>query len=113
MTKQAGTFDRRDFLRIGSAAIVTAAAATAGRHATADTKPVMLDEKDAQAQALGYHSDTTKVDKAKYPKHAATQMCGNCAVYQGKAGAASGPCPIFGGKSVNAKGWCMTWTKKA
>jgi len=102
---------RRDFLRAGTA-LVAASAATlvaAPVHAQAGK----LDEKDAQAQSLGYRSDSGKVDKTKYPKHAATQVCGNCQVYQGKAGDASGACPIFGGKQVNAKGWCSAWVKKA
>ena len=73
----------------------------------------MLAETDAQATALGYKADASKVDKAKYPKFAASQNCGNCALFQGKAGAASGGCGIFPGKQVAAKGWCSAWAKKA
>lgn len=73
----------------------------------------MVNEKDAQAMSLGYAADTTKVDAKKYPKHAATQLCSNCALYTGKAGEASGPCGIFPGKQVAAKGWCSAWAKKA
>ncbi|PKO40830.1 MAG: iron permease [Betaproteobacteria bacterium HGW-Betaproteobacteria-3] len=73
----------------------------------------MLAETDAQAAALSYKADGTKVDKAKFPKHAATDNCANCALYQGKAGAASGLCPLFAGKQVAAKGWCSAWAKKA
>lgn len=103
---------RRDFLKIGSAVVATAAIATASRRTAAQGKPALLDEKDGQAQALGYRADSTKVDKAKFSKHAATQVCSNCAVYQGKAGDASGPCQIFAGKAVAAKGWCSAWVKK-
>ena len=39
----------------------------------------MLEEKDAQAVALGYVHDTTKADKKKYPKHSNDQHCANCA----------------------------------
>ncbi len=73
----------------------------------------MVNEKDAQAVSLGYAADTTKVDAKKFPKHAATQMCSNCALYTGKAGEASGPCGIFPGKQVSAKGWCSAYAKKA
>jgi hypothetical protein len=73
----------------------------------------MVNEKDAQAVSLGYAADTTKVDAKKYAKHAATQMCGNCALYTGKAGEASGPCGIFPGKQVASKGWCSAYAKKA
>jgi hypothetical protein len=75
--------------------------------------PAMVDPKDPQAVALGYVADATQVDKAKFPKYAAGQVCGNCALYQGTAGSASGACPIYGGKSVAAKAWCSAWVKKA
>lgn len=89
----------------GSAVLATATA-------QAQTAP-MVSEKDAQAVAMGYAADTTKVDAKKYPKHAATQKCSNCALYSGKAGAASGPCGIFPGKAVAANGWCNAYAKKA
>lgn len=72
----------------------------------------MLDEADAAAVALGYVADTTRADKTKYPKHATDQACVNCALYQGTAGAESGPCPLFPGKQVAAKGWCSSYVKK-
>ena len=73
----------------------------------------MVAENDAQAAGVGYKADASKVDKAKYPKYAAGQNCGNCALFQGKAGAASGGCGLFPGKQVSAKGWCSAWAKKA
>jgi hypothetical protein len=88
----------------GSSALVLA-------NAHAQAAP-LVNEKDAQAVALGYFADTTKVDAKKFPKHAATQLCNNCALYTGKAGEASGPCGIFPGKHVAAKGWCSAWAKK-
>ena len=65
------------------------------------------------AVALGYKQDGTKVDAAKYPKHAATDNCGGCQLFQGKAGDAAGACPLFAGKQVSSKGWCSAWAKKA
>lgn len=73
----------------------------------------MVSEADPQAAALGYVADTTKVNKTKFPKHAATQACSNCVLYQGAAGAAAGGCGIFPGKQVAAKGWCSAYNKKA
>jgi High potential iron-sulfur protein len=73
----------------------------------------MVSETDPQATALGYKSDATKVDKAKYAKYAAGQECDACALYQGKAGSASGGCALFAGKQVSAKGWCSAFAKKA
>jgi hypothetical protein len=84
----------------GAALVVTEASAQA-----------MVDEKDPQAVGLNYKADATKVDKAKAPKYAAGQNCGNCALYQGGS-AASGGCPLFAGKQVAAKGWCTAWAKK-
>lgn len=41
-----------------------------------------LDESNPQAVAMGYKSDTTKVDQIKYPKHAAAQNCSTCHLFQ-------------------------------
>lgn len=73
----------------------------------------MVAETDANAKSLGYVADSAKADQAKFPKHAKDQTCSNCALYQGKAGAASGGCPLYPGKEVAAKGWCSAWAKKA
>jgi High potential iron-sulfur protein len=72
----------------------------------------MVDEKDAQAAALGYVAEAKKADTKKYPKFAATQNCGNCALFQGKAADKAGACPLFAGKQVAAAGWCSAWAKK-
>lgn len=100
--------NRREFivnLSLGGTALMAGSAAMA--------QGAMVAEADAQAKALGYAADTTKVDAKKFPKHVATQECANCALYQGKAGAASGGCPLFAGKQVTAKGWCSAYAKKA
>ena len=73
----------------------------------------MVNEKDAQAAALGYVADTTKVDMKKYPKHAADQKCSSCQLYAGKPKETAGPCPLFAGKQVAANGWCSAYVKKA
>jgi High potential iron-sulfur protein len=95
---------RRIFLMTLSAGT---AALSLGAHAQAQVDP-----KDPQAAALGYVADATKTDTKKFPKYAAGQVCGNCALYQGKAGDAGGGCPLFAGKQVSAKGWCSAWAKK-
>ena len=88
---------------------VTGSALVASRAVLAQALP----EADPQAVALGYKEDTGKVDAAKYPKHDATQKCGTCALFQGKAGDASGACPLFAGKQVKSGAWCSAWAKKA
>lgn len=81
------------------------------RDALADVEQVS--ESDANAQALGYKTDATTVDKTKYPKYQISQTCSNCQFFQGKAGDTAGPCQIFGGKQVSAKAWCSAYLKKA
>jgi High potential iron-sulfur protein len=71
-----------------------------------------LDPNDPTAKALGFVSDTTKVDAATNPTHKPTQKCGVCAQFQGKTGDASGGCNIFTGKSVPQNGWCKVWAQK-
>lgn len=98
---------RREFivtLSLGSTALATNQAIAQG---------AMVADTDPQASALGYKSDGTKTDKAKYPKYAADQRCNNCALYQGKPADAAGGCPLFAGKQVAGKGWCSAWAKKA
>ena len=73
----------------------------------------MVDEKDAQASALGYVADTTKADAKKFTKHSKDQLCSGCTLYTGKAGDKAGPCSLFPGKQVAAAGWCSAWVKKA
>ena len=92
---------------------VVAAGAGAGLATSVQAQAKMLDEKDPQAAAVGYVADGSKADKKKYPKHAATQMCNNCMLYQGKPADAAGGCGLFAGKQVASKGWCSAWVKKA
>ena len=91
---------------------LTGAAIALGGEARADLP--MVDEKDPTAASLGYVSDTTKANQAKYPNHNPAQQCNNCQLYQGKPGVAtgSGPCPLYAGKQVNAKGWCSAYAKR-
>ena len=99
--------NRRDF--IVQASLLGSALVTKQSFA----QGAMLTESDPQAVALGYKADAGKVDKTKYPKFTVSQKCDGCALYQAKAGAASGPCTLFPGKQVTAKGWCSAYAKKA
>jgi hypothetical protein len=99
--------NRREFavqLCFGAGALLSASAFAAAP---------MVDEKDPAAAGLGFKTDATAVDKAKFPKYAAGQNCGSCALYQGKAGDAAGGCPLFAGKQVSSKSWCSAYAKKA
>jgi hypothetical protein len=71
-----------------------------------------LDPADPTAKALGFVTDTTKVDAAANPTHKPTQKCGVCAQFQGKPGDATGGCNIFVGKSVPQGGWCKVFAAK-
>jgi hypothetical protein len=90
--------------------VAATGAALSTQRALAQAK---LDDKDPQALALGYVSDSSKADAKKYPAHVATQVCSNCGLWQSKPTDALGNCPLFAGKQVNAKGWCSAWAKKA
>ncbi len=96
---------RRFFLM---AIAATTTAVTSPAHAQA-----LVDEKDAQAAALGYVADAKRVDTKKYPKFSAGQNCTNCALYQGKPADKAAGCPLFAGKQVAGAGWCSAWAKKA
>jgi hypothetical protein len=79
---------------------------------TAHAQGVVTDT-DPQAVSLGYRTDGSKTDVKKYPNYTASQGCGGCVLFQGKATDVSGGCPIFGGKHVSSKGWCSAWAKKS
>jgi High potential iron-sulfur protein len=98
-----------------AAAVPPPAAAPATPPATsaAPGNMPMLDEKDATAVALGYVANASKADATKYKTYAVGQNCAGCQLYQGQAGAASGPCTLFAGKQVSAQGWCSAFAKKA
>lgn len=104
--------ERRGFLRIGSLAVAALAMASHTGTSRAQAAQSRLDEKDPQAQSLGYKHDATQVDAKKFPRYRAGEVCENCQLFQAKPGNAWGPCPIFPGKQVNAKGWCTSYMKK-
>jgi hypothetical protein len=99
-----GSISRRHLLRELATGAMLAGVATLQpepAHA-ADDPPI--GENDAAAKAVKY------VEDAKQAKGAAPgSTCANCALYQGKEGARTGPCQIFPGKSVVAAGWCASW----
>ena len=71
-----------------------------------------VEESDETAASLGYKHDTKAVDAKKYPKHAPTQRCVNCAMWQGAATEPWAGCAMFGRKQIAAEGWCMAWAPK-
>ena len=83
----------------------------AGRAAFA--QPARVDEKDANAVALGYQHNAAAVDTKKYGQYVKGSICASCALYAGKPSDPWAPCGAFGGKQVNAKGWCVAHVKKA
>ena len=104
---------RRQLLKFGSIALASAAIGTRPGTSMGQGAQPRVDEKDPQAQALGYKHDAGKVDKAKFAKYKAGETCADCTLFQSKPRDAWGPCQIFPGKQVNAKGWCSAYVKKA
>lgn len=99
---------RRTFISVTAG---FASLATFRRHARADVGVVQ--ESDANAVALGYKMDASKVEKTQFPNFQVGEVCATCQFFQGKTGDAMAPCTVFGGKQVSAKGWCSAYTKKA
>lgn len=87
-------------------------AASSAAVATVARAQALVDEKDAQAMALGYVADAKRVDGKKFPRFAAGQLCSNCALYQGRPTDPAAPCPLFPGKLVAGPGWCSAWAKR-
>jgi high potential iron-sulfur protein len=64
----------------------------------------LLSPDTKEAKAVKYVEDASKAQGA-----VKGSTCANCALYQGHAGAPTGPCQIFAGKVVKAAGWCSSW----
>jgi high potential iron-sulfur protein len=104
---------RRDFLKLGSIAVISLAALSRAARAPAQGKALAhLPESDPQAAALGYRHDATKVDGKRFANYKPGQDCDDCLQFEGKKGDAWGGCKIFPGKAVNAKGWCSAFQPK-
>jgi hypothetical protein len=103
------TLNRRTIILRGA----TAAAIILTAQHSVRAAGAKLEESDPMAVGLGYREDTHKVDDKKFSKHAATQSCADCQLFQGTAKDATAACTLFGGKQVATGGWCSAWTKKA
>jgi len=82
------------------------------RNAAAQAGPVL--ESDANAQALGYKTDASKVDKAKYPKPSTwTSLC-ELPVFPGIRPAMQWLLArSLAASRFNAKGWCRRVRQKS
>ena len=97
------TLNRRAFVKVAAGSL-----AAIPFIARAEEGPKPLPEDDAMAIALGYKAVSAEVDAAKYPNHADSQLCKNCALWGG-GDAEWGACSIFPGKLVAAEGWCAAY----
>ena len=98
------SMSRRSLLRSVAAGAALASFTALRPGAARAAEGPLISESDPVAKAVKY------VDDAKNAKAAKPgNTCANCALYQGKDGAKSGPCQIFPGKSVTAAGWCSSW----
>jgi hypothetical protein len=100
------TTNRRTFmLRVAAGG---AAVACAGPTAAA---PRRIEENEPKAVSLGYRHDTTKVDKAKFPKHSPAEKCSNCMAWLGKPADAWAECDLMADRTVSGGGWCSSYVK--
>jgi hypothetical protein len=113
--KEVKRINRRNFLKMGMTAGGSALALTAIPITLVANDEVAEDEP--LAQAMGYVTDASKVDTAKFPKRAgeegAKQFCHNCALYAGEADSETAPCSIFQNRLVRGSGWCNAWVAKS
>ena len=72
-----------------------------------------VEETEPKATAIGYRHDSTKVDRARYPKHEGTQKCQNCLAWApDKSADEWGECDLMSDRMVNRNGWCSSYKKR-
>jgi hypothetical protein len=67
-----------------------------------------LQEGESAAVEHGYKLDAAAVDKKKFPKYEAGQICGTCQLYEDQ-GQGWGGCALFPNKLVGVNAWCDAW----
>jgi High potential iron-sulfur protein len=102
---------RRAVLLAVASASVGVLVGSKATEAQQNPPPLLVDDKNPQAQGLGYTQDATKVDPLANPMFKPGAHCANCLLVRGKAGEQWRPCFMFPGRLVNANGWCRGWTR--
>ena len=108
------------FAAFGPGKILGAFAADKKKNAKAGAKKdvplpaggVEVSATDAVAGAIGYVSDTSKVDKKKYPQFKPGQNCAGCQLYV-VSNEGWGKCTMISNGLVKANGWCGSYQPKA
>jgi hypothetical protein len=89
--------------------VAAGTAVLAGAPSVRAQAPEKLAETDPYAKSMGFKLDTNKVDKARYTRHDASQMCSKCQLWDGKPGAEYAACSFFGDRHTPAGGWCKNF----
>jgi hypothetical protein len=90
--------------------VVAGSAVLAGVQSVHAQAPEKLSETDPYAKSMGFKLDTTKVDKARYPRHDVSQSCGKCQLWDVKAAANDfAACSFFGDRHTPKSGWCKNF----
>jgi len=94
---------RRDFHRLGAAALVAAATPLFARGALAEDAKLVTEipANEPLVTSLQYVHESEKPD----------QNCANCLLYTAGEGS-TGKCQLFQQGVVAENGWCMSWSKK-
>ena len=85
------------------------AGALACGHALA--APKKFEESEPKAASLGYKHDSAQVDKARFPKHSASEKCNNCMAWLGKSADPWAECDLTADRLVANGGWCSSYVK--
>jgi hypothetical protein len=73
----------------------------------------LLTEQDADAIALGYLEDATRIDPAVQTALTPGSRCQVCYFFQGGVSSETAPCTVFAGFRVRSTGWCREFTPRA
>ena len=73
----------------------------------------LLDGTEADAIALEFVPDATRLDPAMHPRYAPGSRCAACYFFDGRPSAESAPCTVFAGYRVPSTGWCREYSPRS
>ncbi|MDJ0868366.1 MAG: high-potential iron-sulfur protein [Myxococcota bacterium] len=98
------TLTRRDFHRLGGAALLAAGSPLLATRAAAESDALVGEYPENAPIIAGVQYVDVSAKEGQY--------CSGCLLYQAGGPEGRGKCPLFAKGLVADQGWCVSWSKK-